>query len=317
MLMLKLTPLILLLLLLPQPVVSQSAQTENQQANDPLEFTVSVTNKRGGFVKGLKPGNFLVYIDKIQQTIEEVSEGDEPVSIGIVVDASGSIQLSLTMQDLAQLISRFHSLSNKQNEYFLLAFNIKPELLMDWGPDLEPGLAKLMTVKPRRNTAFFDAFYVAAEKVNRGRHRKRALIVISDGQDNLSMYSLKEVREFLRETDIIVHAIALTIDSGASFALGIDGLQTLDELARLSGGITFFTSKPGRWRTDDLREAFEMLARSFRYQYRIRLKPVYKPTEKWHRIKIKLNVPYSDKEFKGLSATAREGVYFVPNHVKR
>lgn len=314
--MLKLTPFILLLLLLPQTVVSQSAQTENQQANDPLEFTVSVTNKRGSFVKGLKPGNFLVYIDKIQQTIEEVSEGDEPISIGIMVDASASMDQSETMQNWAQLISRFQSLSNKQNEYFLLAFNITPELLMDWGPSVEPGLEKLITIKPKRNTAFFDAFYVAAEKVSRGRHRKRALIVISDGMDNLSRYSFKDVREFLRETDIIVHAVALTINPAGSI-LAVDGMKILDELVDLSGGMIFFTNNPGRWPPDDLRQAFEMLAGSLRSQYRIRVTPVYRSTEKWHRLKIKLNVSDPRKEFKGLSAVAREGFYFVPAQLKQ
>ena len=314
--MLKLTPLILLLLLLPQSVVSQSAKTENQQANDPLEFTVTVTNKRGSFIRGLEPENFVVHIDKIKQTIEGLTEGDDPVSIGIVVDASGSIQYSLTMQELPQLLSRFHSLSNKQNEYFLLAFNITPELLMDWGPELKPGLAKLVTVKPKRNTAFFDAVYVAAEKVNRGRHRKRALIVISDGMDNLSRYTFNEVRELLRETDIIVHAVTLSSELLAGSALGLDGLRTLDDLSTLSGGMTFYTSKPGRWRTDDLTQAFEMLANSLRHQYKIRMTPVYKPSEKWHRLKIKLNVSDPRKEFRGLSVTAREGFYLATAQVK-
>ena len=315
--MLKLTPLILLLLLLPESALSQSVQTTDRpHVNEPLEFTVSVTNKRGSFIKGLKPANFVVSIDKIPQTIEELSEGDEPISIGIVVDASASVQQSLIMQDLPELISQFQSLSHKENEYFLLAFNITPELLMDWGPNLEPGLEKLKTVKPRRNTAFYDAFYVAAEKVNRGRHRKRALIVISDGLDNLSRYSLKEVREFLRETDIIVNAIILRLDYGAGLSLMEDGMRILDELAALSGGITFFTSEPGRWRTNDLRQSFEMLARSLRHHYRIRLTPVYKRTEKWHRMKIKLNVTDPREEFKGLSAIAREGFYIIPAQAK-
>lgn len=315
--MLKLTPIILLLLLLPQSGVSQSAQTDNHQANDPLEFTVSVTNKKGSFVRGLKPGNFLVYIDKIQQTIEEVSEGDEPVSIGIMVDASGSMDQLPTMKNWAQLISRFQSFGNKENEYFLLAFNITPELLMDWGPSVEPGLEKLITIKPRRNTAFFDAFYVAAEKVNRGRHRKRVLIVISDGMDNLSRYSLKEVRGFLRETDIIVHAVALNTDPGGGSSLVEDGVKILGELVDLSGGMIFFNNRYGRWSPDDLKQAFVMLAGSLRNQYKIRVTPVYKSTEKWHRLKIKLNVSDPRKEFKSLSATAREGFYIVPAQVKR
>ena len=316
--MLKLTPLILLLLLLPQSALTQSIKTTDKlQANEPLDIAVTVTNKRGSFIGGLKPENFVVHIDKIQQTIEGLTEGDEPVSIGIVVDASGSIQYSLTMQELPQLLSRFHSLSNKQNEYFLLAFNITPELLMDWGPELKPGLEKLVTVKPKRNTAFFDAVYVAAEKVNRGRHRKRALIVISDGMDNLSRYTFNEVRELLRETDIIVHAVTLSSELLAGSTLGLDGLRTLDELSTLSGGMTFYTSKPGRWRTSDLTQAFEMLANSLRRQYKIRMTPVYKPSEKWHRLKIKLNVSDPRKEFRGLSATAREGFYLVPAQVKR
>lgn len=315
--MLKLTPLILLFLFLPRTALTQSVKTTDRlQANDPLDINVTVTNKRRSFIRGLKPENFVVHIDKIQQTIEELSEGDEPVSVGIMVDASGSMDLTVTMQNWAQLISRFQSLSNQENEYFLLAFNITPELLMDWGPSVEPGLAKLITIKPKRNTAFFDAFYVAAEKVNRGRHRKRALIVISDAMDNLSTYSLKEVREFLRETEITVYAIALTIYVGEGPWLLVEGVKILDELAELSGGMIFFNYKPARWRPDELRQAFDMLATTLRNQYTIKLRPVYKSTEKWHRIKIKLNVSDPRKEYQGLSATVREGFYLATTQAK-
>ncbi|HET6892672.1 MAG TPA: hypothetical protein VFH31_16325, partial [Pyrinomonadaceae bacterium] len=150
-----------------------------------------------------------------------------------------------------------------------------------------------------------------------GRHRNRALIVISDGLDNMSLYSSKEVRDFLKETEITVHAIALGMDSPLGlYSLGMDSWAMLEKLTDLSGGSSFFR-RGGRWRADELRQAFEMITGSLRSQYRIRVTPVYKPTEKWHRLKIKINVPDPPKELKDLSARAREGFYLVPARAKQ
>lgn len=307
--MLKLTPLILLLFLTIEVRLFESLQTDKLQANEPLEIIVTVTDKRGNLIQGLKQENFQVFIDKIRQKIERVSQADEPISIGIVVDASGSIQEIARIQDLAKSISRFQALSNEQNEYFLIAFNDTPELLADWTANLDSGLANLITVKPRLHTAFYDACYVAAEKVNSGRHRKRALIVISDGMDNQSRYGFKEVKEYLRETEVILNVIGLSTDDGAGGALGKESRDLLEELSKLSGGVSIFRRDRGSWQSSELNKAAEMIAHRLRYQYRIRLTPIYKATEKWHQLKISFNVPHPPKELQGLSARAREGFY--------
>lgn len=281
----------------------------------PLRLTVTVTNENR-FVTELNRDNFQISVDKVPARIVHFSNEDSPVSVGILFDSSGSIgrlgtkkasadKLSIVQQAMA----KFFELSNRSNDYFLIGFNVKPQLLADWTLDTAVIVDKLGELKPGGNTAFYDACYVAIEKLQQGRHPKRALILISDGQDNSSRYSLENLRKVLRETDVLLYSIDLRPAEYAGSSLGLESQGILDELTSTSGGFAF-TGKIFR-RQRDADEIFETIANELRNQYTIGIDPLnLSPDSKWHKIKLKINLPAdAPRKMKNLSARTREGFF--------
>jgi Ca-activated chloride channel family protein len=203
---------VLLLFALFSPFsVSAAAQTESSklpatQSLQPLKLTVTVMNKKGEAVSGLRRDNFQVFMDKDAADIVDFRQEDEPVSVGIIFDTSASVAALQSMKslikDLQQALRTFMDTSNQANEYFVMAFNVKPQLLLDWTSDPRAIIDALSVLQPRGNTALYDACYLAIDKVQHGRNSKRILILISDGEDNVSTYSFDQVRDELRISDV-------------------------------------------------------------------------------------------------------------------
>jgi Ca-activated chloride channel family protein len=125
------------------------------------------------------------------------SDEDAPVSVGIVFDMTGSMS-GEKVQRAREALTHFIETSHDQDEYFLIGLqNSRANLLMDKTRDSKALLDKLTYVETKGNTAFYDACYLAAEKVTHGAHPKRALLVISDGQDNNSRYTFSDLRKML------------------------------------------------------------------------------------------------------------------------
>src|ERR671931_985512 len=121
-----------------------------------------------------------------------------------------------------------------------MAFNSRAHLLMDRNRAGNAVLDKLTFVQTKNNTALYDACYLGVEKVQRGAHPKRALLLISDGQDNDSRYTFNELRKLLKESDVTLYAIGILSGSDAGSAMGMEGQGILDELSGVSGGKAFF-----------------------------------------------------------------------------
>jgi Ca-activated chloride channel family protein len=144
-----------------------------------------------------------------------------------------------------------------------------------------------MFVSPRKSTALYDAMYLSVEKVQQGRHAKKALLVISDGQDNNSRYSYKELRNRVRESDVLVYAIGITDPYNDNLA-GY-GRSLLEENARMTGGRAFF---PNAYNQAELMEVCTRIALELRHQYAIGFYPSDKSTRaKMHKVKIKVKPP--------------------------
>src|SRR5215210_4904662 len=127
-------------------------------------------------------------------------------------------------------LERFVATSHPSDEYFLIAFNNRAQLLMDRTRDGEAVLQKLTLVQPKNNTALYDAVYLGIDRVTRGSHQKRALLIISDGQDNASRYNFGEVRRLMKESDVVTYAVGI-LDRGDSASMqGMQGQAFLDEL---------------------------------------------------------------------------------------
>ncbi len=191
----------------PQHYASMSDDEQQIVINTALiTLTVSVTDAAGNSVSGLDKRTFTVFDDKVPQEISFFSDEDAPASVGIVFDVSGSMSGDKIMR-AREALARFIETSHHHDEYFLVDFNSRARLLLDKTRDSDAVLNKFTYVQPRGNTALYDAAYLGIEKVMHGVHTKRAILLISDGEDNNSRYTFKELRRRLQESGVVVYSI--------------------------------------------------------------------------------------------------------------
>lgn len=305
--------LILVSALTPQTLVAQSGaagptpRVPQQPAADAdapvivhtdlVTLNVTVTDADGRHVTGLDGSAFTVYDNKVSQEIIFFSDADEPVSVAVVFDTSGSMSEG-KLARAREALARFVETSHPQDEFFLVGFGSKAELLLQSTRDADAVRNKLTYVEPRGETALFDAVYLAAGRVTRGAHRRRAILIISDGEDNHSRYSLGEVRRFLREAAAVVYAVRIYVGPARTS----NGRETLKGLAEVSGGRAFFPASAA-----EMGEAFERIALELRSQYSIG----YKPSNlagggEWHRLRGKVTPPAGTPR---LTARSRDGYF--------
>lgn len=175
---------------------------------DLVSLNVSVTDSYGRAVAGLDRSAFKIFDNKVPQAISFFSDEDAPASIAVVFDTSGSMsggKIARAKEALAHFIQTGHA----RDEYFLIDFDSQARLLLDRTRDGDAVFRKLTYVQPHGNTALYDAIYLGIEKVMRGSHPKRAILLISDGEDNDSRYSYNELRRNLRESDATLYAIGV------------------------------------------------------------------------------------------------------------
>ena len=253
---------------------------------DLITLTVTVTDTYGRYVSGLSKNAFAVFDNKQQQEITHFSDDDSPVSVGVIFDVSGSMSGD-KVRRARDALSKFIQTSHDSDEYFLIAFNTRAQLLLDRTRDGDAILNKLTFVETKSQTALYDACYLGVEKVQRGQHPKRALLLISDGQDNNSRYTFNELRKLLKESDVTLYGVGILSGSDAGSSLGMEGQGILDELAGVSGGKAFFPRSAAEM--DDI---FEQIALELRHQYSIGYKPEsFVNDGKWHRVKVKVTPP--------------------------
>ena len=170
-----------------------------------VSVTVTVSDRYGRFVSGLTKDDFEVFDDNVKQEIEIFGDEDAPVSMGIVYDVSGSMS-DLTSQSFTAL-RKFFDTSHEDDEFFVIAFNRKPQLVQDFTNSPSDILGKVVFIKAKGSTALYDAAYLAIEKARQGRHPKKALLIISDGEENSSRYSHRELQNLLKEAGVQIYAI--------------------------------------------------------------------------------------------------------------
>lgn len=275
---------------------------------------MTVTTKKA-FAVGLKRENFQVSVDKVPVEIVDFSNESSPVSVGILLDASGSMdglrsnkgeKLRVLQQALAAFVSR----SNKLNEYFVIGFSDRAELWSDW-TSASPLLGDdIMRLKPFGGTKLHDACALGIRKLQQGRHSRQVLILVSDGMDNGSEIRFEALQKLVRETGVLFYSV-YTAAGGSETALRLDGLAVLNEFVSASGGVLYETSN---FKQQDVHQIFEAIANELRNQYSIAVEPLTTTKErKWHRIRVKVTSSTdATPEMKNLSARTREGYYSSP-----
>lgn len=251
---------------------------------DLVTMTVSVTDANGRFVSGLEKKDFTISDNKVAQQITFFSDDDVPASVGIVFDVSGSMSGQKIIKAKEALASFIHT-SHPNDEYFLIDFSSRPRLLLNRTIDGDAVLRKLTYIEPHGQTALYDAAYIKLAHITTGTRRKRAVLIISEGQDNASRYTFAELRRALKESDVTVYAIGTNPNS--NYREDMYGRLALEELTSASGGKAFF---PGN--SEQMIEAFERIALELRHRYSIGYRPAnFSADGKWHRVKVKVTSP--------------------------
>jgi VWFA-related protein len=176
---------------------------------DLINVTVTVTDSNGHFVPGLKKEDFEVYEDGVLQQTSHFDAERVPVSLGLTVDTSGSMVGDKWEAAKAALDRFLGDLLGSQDEVFLYRFDNQPELLQAWTSDRRATGRKLAGVQPRGGTAMYDAVAAAIPLAQRGTRRKKALVVISDGNDTSSQMRPTELTRLIQESEVLVYAIGI------------------------------------------------------------------------------------------------------------
>jgi Ca-activated chloride channel family protein len=258
---------------------------------------VAVTDPLNRYVTGLEKQDFRIYEDNIRQTITHFSTQAAPVSVGVLFDISGSMGYDRNEGRAKKYIRPFLESLNPDDEYFLITFNQKVTLVESFTKQGATVQNDITLQKPGGRTALYDAVYLGLNEVNKAKNEKKALILISDGEDNSSRYTDLEVREFCRESDVQIYTI------GLGGPLGY-GRSVLEQFAIITGGRSFF---PNGIEPFDVNYCMDLIQTELRHQYLLGYAPSNQVHDgKWRRIKIQLDAP---RGFPKLSIRSRNGYY--------
>src|SRR5215472_10066380 len=153
---------------------------------------VTVTDPLNRFVTGLDRENFRVFEDKSEQKVTHFASEDAPLSVGLVFDTSGSMGSKLDKS--RQAVAQFFKTANPEDEFFLIEFNDRPEMVVDFTTHLEEIQNRLTFTQSKGRTALLDAVYLALHNMKKAKNARKALLIISDGGDNSSRYAESEIK---------------------------------------------------------------------------------------------------------------------------
>jgi len=260
---------------------------------------IAVSDPLNRYVTGLEKEHFRVFEDKIEQEIVHFDQQSAPISVGIIFDISGSMKDNANIKKAKSAIAKFLEFGNPEDEYLLITFNQKTKLVRDFSQQVSTLQNDIVFQKPGGNTSLYDAVYMGLSYVMEGTNEKKALILITDGQDNSSRYSSREVREFAKESSVQIYSI------GQLGELGY-GMSIIRDLVNITGGRAFFPNN-----FNELDYYIDLIHAELRNQYVLGYRPTNQNHDgKWRRIKVQLEAP---RGLPDLKVRAREG-YYAPIH---
>src|SRR6201997_2882771 len=162
---------------------------------------VSVTDGMQRVVTGLSRDNFEVFDGKKPQAIQDFSSEDVPVSVGIILDSSGSMRDK--WDRVRDAVSQFCDAANPEDEFFMVVFSDQPRLTSDFTTAPEDLQKELLFTQPKGRTALLDAIQMGLRKMKSAKYGKKALLIISDGGDNHSRYGENEIKSYAKESDVM------------------------------------------------------------------------------------------------------------------
>ena len=174
-----------------------------------INVNVTVTDRSGRFVSGLRQEDFLVYEDDKPIEVSHFSAERVPVSLGLVLDSSGSMAGEKWQSALDAIDGFLNALPDPNDEFFMYRFSADPDLVHEWTNDRNRISRALGRVRPNGGTAMYDAVAEAVPMAQAGQNRKKAIVLISDGNDTNSRMDVGDVRQMIRETEVLVYAVGI------------------------------------------------------------------------------------------------------------
>jgi Ca-activated chloride channel family protein len=262
-----------------------------------LQFTVS--DKKGRFVNDLSKDDFeIVEAKKPQAIVEFSAESDLPLRLAILMDTSNSIRERFKFQQEAATDFINTVIRPRQDKATIVSFDMSAELVQDLTDDTDKLSSAIRGLRPGGGTAMYDAiFFACRDKLMQDQpmHKfRRAMVILSDGEDNQSRWTREQALEMAHKADVVVYAIS-TNRSG----IETDGDKVLKYFAQETGGLAFFPFK-----AQDMAQDFENIANELRHQYNVLFRPEpFKADGLYHAVKVVV------KNRKDLVVRARHGYY--------
>ena len=260
---------------------------------------VTVTDPMNRLVTGLERENFSVQEGSQGQQIRTFSSEDAPLSLGVIFDMSGSMGNKIDKSK--QAVIEFFKTANPDDEFFMIGFSDKPELICDFTNSIEDIQSRLVFANAKGRTALLDAIYMGIKKMKQAHHEKKALLIISDGGDNRSRYTDSEIKSLVKEADVEIYSIGL-FDNSPATSEERYGPYLLNEISDVTGGRMFRVDDP-----NELADVATKIGVELRNQYVLGYRPTNAARDgKWRKIKVKLVPP---KGLPPLSVHAKTGYY--------
>lgn len=276
-----------------------------------VNLYVAVTDAAGRPINELAKENFQTWEDNVQQEISFFSSEDVPFTIGLILDRSGSMEA--VIDDVYQAALHTIEASREGDEAFVILFSDRIELLQDFTSDKKTLQKAAKKVRARGQTALYDAVYTGLRHIQKGKNRKKALLVVTDGADNSSEIKFNELLEFARHSEVLVHVIGLFGEPKRFGSLLEDSpdVNKLSELAAATGGKAYFPKT-----MQQCKQACLDTARELRHQYSL----AYYPTNRakdgtWRNIRVEV-AGLSVGRTTDVIARTRDG-YYAPREVQR
>jgi Ca-activated chloride channel homolog len=245
----------------------------------------TVTDMNHRIVTGLEQEHFQVYEDKIEQKISHFSSEDVPVSIGLLFDVSRSMSDKLARSKDAAVA--FLKTSNPDDEFFLLTFADRPKCEEEFTSDIAEIQNRLVYKNSKGCTTLYDSIYLALEKMKQGQNPKKAILIITDGEDTCSRYSMVNVRNAIKEADVQIFALGIVSSFYSDLASGRTGRSVLEELSEITGGKAYFPNS-----VYELEDICTKIAIELKSQYILGYSSTNPVKDgRWRKIKVKLDPP--------------------------
>jgi Ca-activated chloride channel homolog len=286
-----------------RPPASQRSQPQGVLRSDASLVVIPtwVTTAAGASVTSLSKDNFRVTDDNVEQRIAYFIKDDAPLSIGLLFDTSGSMRDK--MERASESVAAFFRTANTEDEFFLVEFNDRAKLTIPFTPDSGEIYSRVAGTKPSGKTSLLDGIQVALKQMKKARHSRKAILIISDGGDNWSWHTVRQIRGELLESDVQLYAMGIFGPelSSRSPVENRHGPGLLDELAGQSGGRHYPVGN-----LNDLPAISAKIGTDLRNEYLLGYYPADSRDGKYHQVRVNLALP---DDMAPLRANYRRGYY--------